>query len=120
VGLSMFAALAFYFTTTATLQNFDYAGPIASALLHGHLGLETRTGSWLNEWFPTFTHALLPGSPAIDVAGQKFTPSPVYEQLGPGFDRVVNGRIDVGAFEMQPHATRPHHRLHGRGWVIEP
>jgi len=52
VGLSLFAAIAFYFTTKATLNNFDYTGRIASALLHGHLGLETRPGSWLNEMVP--------------------------------------------------------------------
>jgi hypothetical protein len=51
-GLSLFAALVFNFTTKATLNNFDYTGRIASALLHGHLGLETRPGSWLNEMVP--------------------------------------------------------------------
>ena len=28
-----------------------------------------------------------------------FTPPPDYDQRGPGFPRVVNGRIDIGAFE---------------------
>jgi hypothetical protein len=51
-GLSLFAAVVFYFTTKATLNNFDYTGRIASALLHGHLGLQTRPGSWLNEMVP--------------------------------------------------------------------
>jgi len=51
-GLSLFAAVVFYFTTKATLNNFDYTGQIASALLHGHLGLQTRPGSWLNEMVP--------------------------------------------------------------------
>jgi hypothetical protein len=49
VGRSLFAATAFYFSTKATLNNFDYTGKIASALFHGHLGLETRPGSWLNK-----------------------------------------------------------------------
>ena len=52
VGLSLFAALIFYFTTKATLHDFDYTGQIASALLHGHLGLDVRPGSWLNEMVP--------------------------------------------------------------------
>ncbi len=47
--LSLFAAVVFYFTTRATLNNFDHTGRIASALLHGQLRLETRLGSWLNE-----------------------------------------------------------------------
>ena len=50
---------------------------------------------------PTFTHALLPGSPAIDTGDPNFTPPPFYDQRGPGFDRIANGRIDVGSFEVQ-------------------
>jgi hypothetical protein len=50
---------------------------------------------------PTFTHALLSGSPAINSGDPAFTPPPEYDQRGPGFDRVVNGRIDIGAFEAQ-------------------
>jgi hypothetical protein len=48
---------------------------------------------------PTFTHELLSGSPAIDAGDPNFTPPPDYDQRGPGFDRVVNDRIDIGAFE---------------------
>src|SRR4029077_8679273 len=54
---------------------------------------------------PTFTHALLPSSPAIDAGDPKFTPPPDYDQRGPGFVRVFNGRIDVGSFEVQPTPT---------------
>jgi predicted outer membrane repeat protein len=57
---------------------------------------------------PTFTHALLPRSPAIDAGDPNFTPPPFFDQRGPGFDRVVNGRIDKGSFEVQgptPTAT---------------
>src|ERR1043166_2432 len=54
---------------------------------------------------PTFTHALLPGSPAIDTADPNFTPPPFFDQRGPGFDRVVNGRIDKGSFEVQTRTT---------------
>ena len=54
---------------------------------------------------PTFTHALLPGSPAIDAGDPNFTPPPDYDQRGPGFDRVVNGRTDVGSFEVQSAPT---------------
>jgi hypothetical protein len=50
----------------------------------------------------TFTHALLPGSPAIDAGDPNFTPPPYYDQRGLRFRRVFNGRIDVGAFEVQP------------------
>ncbi|HEX4707211.1 MAG TPA: choice-of-anchor Q domain-containing protein [Candidatus Udaeobacter sp.] len=50
----------------------------------------------------TATHALLPGSPAIDTGDPTFTPPPFYDQRGPRYRRVFNGRIDVGSFEMQP------------------
>src|SRR4029079_18609247 len=51
---------------------------------------------------PTLTHALLPGSPAIDAGDPNFTPPPHYDQRGPGFSRVFGGRIDIGSFEVQP------------------
>ena len=34
---------------------------------------------------PTFTHALLPGSPAIDAGNPNFTPAPFYDQRGHGY-----------------------------------
>jgi len=56
---------------------------------------------------PTFTQALLPGSPAIDAGDPNFTPPPFYDQRGPRFRRVFNGRIDIGSFEKQPQPPRP-------------
>jgi hypothetical protein len=50
----------------------------------------------------TLTHALLPGSPAIDAGNPSFTPPPFYDQRGTRFLRVYNGRLDVGSFEVQP------------------
>ena len=44
---------------------------------------------------PTFTHALLPGSPAINAGDPNFPPEG-YDQRGPGFDRVRNGRTRCG------------------------
>ena len=52
---------------------------------------------------PTLTHALLPGSSALDAG-----PDPVpdfpgndHDQRGPGYARVVGGAADAGAFERQ-------------------
>jgi cell division septation protein DedD len=56
---------------------------------------------------PTLTHALLPGSPAINEGDPNFTPPPVYDQRGLGFPRVVNGRIDKGSFEVQGPTPTP-------------
>jgi CSLREA domain-containing protein len=55
---------------------------------------------------PTKTHALLPGSPAIN-AGNAASPGrgeefPEFDQRGAPFARVAGGRIDIGAFELQP------------------
>jgi hypothetical protein len=54
---------------------------------------------------PTLTHALLPGSPAIDAGDPRFTPPPNYDQRGPGFRRVRNRRVDIGSFEVQAGQT---------------
>lgn len=51
-GLSVFAALAFYFSTNATLHELDYTSQIASTLLRGHLGLRETPPDWLNEMIP--------------------------------------------------------------------
>lgn len=56
---------------------------------------------------PTFTHQLLNGSPAINAGDPEFTPPPQYDQRGPGFDRVVNDRLDVGSFEVQRGIPTP-------------
>lgn len=56
---------------------------------------------------PTRTIALLPASPAIDTGDPNFTPAPFFDQRGPGFDRVVNGRIDKGSFEVQGATATP-------------
>ena len=48
----------------------------------------------------TPTHALLPGSPAINGGVPNFDPPPDFDQRDSGFPRVVYGRIDIGAFEF--------------------
>ena len=68
----------------------------------------------------TLTRRPSPGSPAIDTGDPNFTPPPLYDQRGPVFDRVVNGRIDIGSFEVQagkpspPPTPRPRPTPHPR------
>jgi hypothetical protein len=62
-------------------------------------------GPLQNNGGPTFTHALLLGSPAINAGDPNFTPPPFSDQRGIGYDRVANGRIDIGALEVQPTPT---------------
>lgn len=60
-------------------------------------------GPLQNNGGPTSTHALLPGSLAIDTGDPNFTPPPFTDQRG--FPRVASGRIDKGSFEVQPTPT---------------
>jgi len=48
---------------------------------------------------PTLTRALLPGSPAIDAGNNAYATE--WDQRGAPFRRIVNGVIDIGAFEVQ-------------------
>src|SRR5437667_6561066 len=52
VGVSLLAAVAFYFSTNPTLRDLDYTSEIASALLRGDLGLREKPPEWLNEMIP--------------------------------------------------------------------
>lgn len=49
----------------------------------------------------SFTHALLPGSPAINAGDPAFAPPPAFDQRGTGYPRVEGGRLDIGAFELR-------------------
>jgi hypothetical protein len=65
------------------------------------LNVDPRLGPLQDNGGSTQTMALLSGSPAID-AGDN-TDAPMWDQRGPGFRRIVNGIIDIGAFEVQAH-----------------
>jgi hypothetical protein len=58
---------------------------------------------------PTKTHALLPGSPAIDAGNNAYATD--FDQRGPGFPRIVNGTIDIGAFEVQAATKVTHYSI---------
>lgn len=63
-------------------------------------------GALANNGGPTQTMALLAGSPAIDRGPVPVPSFPLNDndQRGVGFPRVINGTVDVGAFEVQPPA----------------
>ena len=89
---------------TITSLGHNLSSDDASGLLTGpgdQINTDPMLGSLQDNGGPTFTHALLPGSPAIDAGDPNFTPPPDFDQRGPGFPRVVGGRIDIGAFEAQ-------------------
>ena len=63
------------------------------------LNADPLIGPLTNNGGQTQTHALLPGSPAIDAGSAgKFTPG--LDQRGEGFPRIVGTEIDIGAFEL--------------------
>ena len=89
-------------------HGYNVCSDNGSGFLNGpgdQINTDPILGPLQNNGGPTLTHALLPGSPAIDAGDPNFTPPPDYDQRGPGFVRVFNGRIDVGSFEVQPTPT---------------
>src|SRR5262245_4783735 len=91
------------------------------------VGTDPLLGPLQDNGGPTFTHALPPGSLALD-AGDN-TDAPDFDQRGPGFPRIMGGQIDVGAFESQSRAaarrsvaspTRSHGNLTARDVSRQP
>ena len=83
------------------------------SLIGGSVGL----GPLADNGGSTFTHALFPGSPAIDAGDPNFDPNNpdgdsltddavLFDQRGAPFVRVAGGRIDIGAYERQSLAGR--------------
>jgi len=93
---------------TLTSDGYNLSNDNGSGYLIGpgdQINTDPLLGPLQNNGGPTFTHALLPGSPAIDAGDANFTPPPFFDQRGTGFDRVVNGRIDKGSVEVQSGST---------------
>jgi hypothetical protein len=97
------------------LSSDDGAGYLTGTA--DRINTDPRLGPLQNNGGPTFTHLPAPNSPAID--GND--PALAMDQRGAGFARVVNGRADIGAVEVQvaPSPTptptpTPTPRPHGR------
>jgi hypothetical protein len=73
----------------------DMTGWVTSDLLH----VNPMLGPLADNGGPTPTMALLPGSPAIDAGNN--AGAPMWDQRGAPFRRIVNGVIDIGAYEVQ-------------------
>ncbi len=85
-------------------HGYNICSDDGSGFLNGpgdQINTDPILGPLQNNGGPTLTHALLPGSPAIDMGDPNFTPPPYYDQRGPIFWRIRNDRIDVGSFEVQ-------------------
>jgi predicted outer membrane repeat protein len=90
---------------TVTSDGYNLSSDDGGGYLNGpgdQINTDPLLGLLQNNGGPTLTHALLPGSPAIDAGDPNFIPPPSTDQRGCPFDRVFNGRIDIGSFETQP------------------
>jgi predicted outer membrane repeat protein len=99
---------------TVTSHGYNLSSDDGGGYLTGpgdQINTDPLLGPLQNNGGPTLTHALLPGSPAIDAGDPNFAPPPFNDQRGRCFDRVFNGRfngrIDVGSFEVQPQPRCP-------------
>ena len=96
------------YSAGVTSQGYNVCSDDGGGFLNGpgdQINTDPMLGPLQNNGGPTFTHELLKGSPAIDAGDPNFTPPPYYDQRGPDFWRVRNGRIDVGSFEVQTGST---------------
>jgi predicted outer membrane repeat protein len=88
---------------TITSEGYNLSSDDGGGYLTGpgdQINTDPLLGPLQDNGGPTFTHALLPGSPAIDAGDPNFSPPPFNDQRG--CPRVINGRIDIGSFERQP------------------
>jgi hypothetical protein len=97
-GIDNQGALTMWNTILAGNSRGDLSGSLTSGD-HDLIGGNPLLGPLQDNGGPTQTMALLPGSPAVD-AGDN-TNAPQFDQRGKGFDRIVGGNIDIGAFEAQ-------------------
>ena len=104
-----FGATGFDFSGTLTSQGYNLIGNtsltnIAGVTTGNIVNRFIQVGALQNNGGGTFTHALLSGSPAINAGNNSLsldaTNQPLTtDQRGAGFPRILNGRVDIGAFE---------------------
>jgi hypothetical protein len=87
--------------TGSTADDIFLLGPFVSG--NNLIGGDPILGPLQNNGGPTETHTLLFGSPAIDAGSNALAAGLTYDQRGPGFDRIVEGTVDIGAYELKPN-----------------
>ena len=111
---------------TFTSQDYNLIEDISTASIsgvttHNITGVDPKLGPLFNNGGPTQTHGLLPGSPALDAGNNanleqdsvdldndgNVTELIPFDQRGTGFPRVLNGTVDIGAFEGLSQALPP-------------
>ncbi|MDZ8222531.1 DUF4347 domain-containing protein [Nostoc sp. ChiVER01] len=70
--------------------------------------IDPKLGLLQNNGGATLTQALLANSPAIDAGNNSLVPiSVITDQRGTRFNRIFNGAVDIGAYEVQSPITLP-------------
>jgi hypothetical protein len=96
---------------TVTSNGYNVSSDDGNGYLNGpgdQINTDPLLGPLQDHGGPTFTRALLPGSPAVNAGDPNFVGPPDYDQRGPNYVRVTGGRIDVGSFEVQsPSSPTP-------------
>ncbi|MBK7469574.1 MAG: hypothetical protein IPI73_01975 [Betaproteobacteria bacterium] len=88
-----------YAVSNSLIENNSFGVPAGICGLNGNrCSVDARLeGVGANGGFPTLTHALKPGSPALDAGNN--TGVAAFDQRGTGFPRIVGATVDMGAFE---------------------
>jgi hypothetical protein len=94
-----------YSLTIAGTNDLVMAATPNITLPGGTLSADPMLGPLANNGGPTLTMGLLAGSPALGAGSNpnEYT----NDQRGPGFPRVVNGSVDIGAFQGTVAAPTP-------------
>ncbi|MEE3715381.1 DUF4347 domain-containing protein [Tumidithrix elongata RA019] len=80
-------------------NNFGSTGFTVSTLVGTNANpIDPKLAPLANNGGATQTHALLPGSPALDAGNNDLAPTGGDQR---GFSRISGGRVDIGAFEFQ-------------------
>ena len=94
---------------------------ITGVTTHNVTGVDPKLGPLSNNGGRTLTHALMPGSPAINAGNNanlepdefdldndgNLTESVPFDQRGVNFPRVLSGTVDIGAFEGVAQVIAP-------------
>lgn len=93
-------------TVNAQFNNLVESGVSGNGTINaaGLLTADPQLGTLKNNGGPTPTMALQATSPAIDHGDNSLILSAI-DQRGPGYARVINNTVDIGAVEFQPPAT---------------
>src|SRR5205085_8312044 len=73
---------------------------------HNIFGKSALIGLLRDNGGPTKTHALLPGTPAINMGNNELANGLATDQRGEGFPRIVGDSVDIGAFEFSRFPRR--------------